>query len=303
MTHEINLEMCPWQLLHSEDSKEWLVKFKCQKHSYHIALCDLSSVFIEKMESPDIQKRCKEINRRLEAPTENIVSHINHSYLQHHNLKFKINQEENSKVTVSFSNSFNSGIPFHWNFICSQETVENSGSITKTLLLNPLISTVSRLLCENTKLKEVIKEKDEEISDYRDSGYKVSRPHLKTNPFEVKMFETDLKMSQDYFLSVSEDLMKIMSSNNVNNVLLSTSRDRSSSNSTDLKESVVSNNQSPSKRRVKRKPRPATRGCILNVTDDNDESNSISYVQDESRKSEEPVLRKKPKKQKKKTFF
>ena len=302
----IDLTMSRWELLDVNNFNKLLIKFDCQKSCYQIALCDLSLVFIEEMSSENIQVRSKSINKRLEAPTENIVSHIKQSLLQHHNLKFSYTKQSDMEIHLSFSNSFHSGIPFCWTFVCVHKTYRN-GSANKMLLLDPLILTISHLLCENNMLKEVVKQKDEEIKDYRDSGYKVSRSHLKTNLFDAETFQNDLKTSQDYALSITQDLMKVISSTDVNNLLVSTSIGCSSADilnnlhSVCSKESLsknVSLSQSPNKKRVLQKPKPAVRGCVLDAdTDSNDKFAEVSHS------GLEPVPKRKQKKVRKKPLF
>ena len=303
------LVLSHWNLLSINNRPEkWLMKICCQKKSYQIALSDLSSIFVETMTFEEIENRCKEMNKRLEAPTEKVVDHIHQTLSQHCDYNLIVDTISVAEVCLSFSNSFYSGMPFHWKFSCKQPSTSHGESLCRKLLFNPLLLSVSHLMCENKKLQEIICRKDDEIKDYRDSGYKVSRPHLRTEIFDRNLFEANLIEDKAYAVAITKDPFSIISEKSVNDIMVSSSSNSSSSvpasvlKSSPSKDSAsqgtISSTQSPIRKRGKRKPRPAVRGCVLNDVDDGDE--------DPVRKVVKPLpleQTSKPKKTKKKKIF
>ena len=272
------LAQVQWDLLSTNEGvKSWLMKIVCGKDCYAIALSDLSSVFTEILNADEVQQRCLELNKMLEAPSSRVVEHIHQTLIQHHNFSFNSQLLSNSVVCFSFSNSFYTGIPFNWKFTCKHLSSLDSEVLTKKLLCDPLAVSLASLLYENRKLKEIIAQKDDEIKDYRDSGYKVSRSHLKTDLFNEHAFKSAVRKDRDYASVVTKDPLKILSEKAVNDVLISASKD---SQSSDIKSQLVTSptkqkdavpsslaNQSPV-RKKRRKQRPTVRGCVLDTTDD-----------------------------------
>ena len=303
------LTLVPWELVSTnKEPEKWLMKMIFEKGSYVIALSNLSSVYLEALTTDEIKHRCIELNQRLEAPAEKVLDHIYQTLLNHHDINFNSQLLSDSTLSLSFSNSFYTGIPFCWKFLCTQLSTFNSKFFTKSLLCDPLILTVASLLCENKKLKEIIFQKDNEIKDYRDSGYKVSRPHLKTDLYEEDFFKSNLKQDRNYASVVCKETIHIIAEKSINDEIIhatynSQSNEVKSNLLSKSKDAVSVASQSPLKRRNKRKLRPAVRGCVLDETDDNNvESCSASTVP--STVFTEPVQEiKKPKKIKRKQLF
>ena len=299
---------CSWNLLQTNDeSDKWIFKFLCENDSCHIVLSDLSDVFVESLTLDQITERFKELNKRLEAPTCKVLNHVEESLIQHHNNKFKSQVENGSTVCLSFLNSFY-GIPFQWSFVCKK--LLNIELVTRSLVCQPLLLAATHLMCENQKLKEIILKKDEEIKDYRDSGYKVSRPHLKTEIFDQNKHEQHLTQSRDYAALITKDPMSIIVGKSLNKVMTVSSSNSQCTEISILSSSPVSKKpaavgQSPLRKQKLRKHRPTVRGCVMDSTEneDVDQSTESFNVDRKNNIVEVPQPSKKPRKAKRRQLF
>ncbi|XP_039250226.2 non-homologous end-joining factor 1-like [Styela clava] len=242
------METRGWKLLTCDKGEtKFLIKLNCQDNSsYNLIICDLVNIWEESLSNDDIKIRCKQLNRRLEAPTQSILLHIQETLLHHTTNVFTVVETSKELVTISLKNSFQEGIPFLWEFTCKM--VQTQMSIG--LFVEPFLKLVASLQCSNDQLIKVIKKKDAEIRDYKESGSKVSRPYLETSEFDSEAFQKDVRQTSEYVSAIIKDSFMIATDDSINLKLVDVEADANSppsiSNSSSL--SGVAKTDSPVKR-------------------------------------------------------
>ncbi|XP_051567625.1 non-homologous end-joining factor 1-like [Myxocyprinus asiaticus] len=159
---------------------------------YRVLLSDLSSVWEEEMNADDIQRRAQDLNKRLRAPTQAFFTHLcsvaqpcfssqgnDQTSAAHVSL-----ERHGNNLTVRLKSEL-AGLPFYWEFCCTQTPV----ATVCRQLVRPLLA-VSRVLQRQVEdLATLLGRKDAEIQDYQENGAVLSRARLQTEPFEVHRYK------------------------------------------------------------------------------------------------------------------
>uniref|UniRef100_A0A8B9CYM3 Non-homologous end-joining factor 1 n=1 Tax=Anser brachyrhynchus TaxID=132585 RepID=A0A8B9CYM3_9AVES len=155
---------------------------------YVLLLSDLSSVWYESADAEAVGQRSKELNKRLTAHVSSFLHRLA-------NLMSPLLAGQPDSAT-SFScqrtagrlslrvKSELSGLPFYWDFHCCPAPVE----MVCRHLVRPLIRMSLALQYQVQELSFLLRQKDAEIEDYRESGAALSRDRLRTEPFQEKAF-------------------------------------------------------------------------------------------------------------------
>ncbi|XP_045151781.1 non-homologous end-joining factor 1 isoform X2 [Echinops telfairi] len=185
---EQGLLMQPWAWLQLAENSV-LAKAYITKHGYALLVSDLQQVWHEQVDVGAVSQRAKELNKRLTAPPEAFLCHL--EALLRPLLK---NAAPPSEATFSCERvaetltlrvrSQISGLPFYWNFHC----ILASPSLVSQHLIRPLMGMSLALQCQVRELATLLHMKDAELQDYRESGATLSRDRLKTEPFEDQSF-------------------------------------------------------------------------------------------------------------------
>ncbi|XP_066487630.1 non-homologous end-joining factor 1 isoform X2 [Tiliqua scincoides] len=156
--------------------------------SYALLLSDVSCMWYERADIEVIQKRSKDLNKRLTAHVSSFLNRLR-------SLICPLLEGQKSSST-SFSCEFSpttlilhvkselSGLPFYWDFHCSAVPVE----MMSRHLVRPLMAMSLALQCQVRELTSLLLQKDAEIEDYQESGAALSRERLKTEPFREETF-------------------------------------------------------------------------------------------------------------------
>ncbi|KAM7247549.1 hypothetical protein CapIbe_001502 [Capra ibex] len=185
---EQGLLMQPWAWLQLAENS-LLAKVYITRQGYALLVSDLQQVWHEQVDTSVISQRAKELNKRLTAPPEAFLCHLD-------DLLRPLLKDASCPGTATFScdhveealilrvRSELSGLPFYWNFHC----ILASPSLVSQHLIRPLMGMSLALQCQVRDLTTLLHMKDLEIQDYQESGATLSRDRLKTEPFEENSF-------------------------------------------------------------------------------------------------------------------
>ncbi|XP_006890300.1 PREDICTED: non-homologous end-joining factor 1 [Elephantulus edwardii] len=185
---EQGLRLQPWAWLQLAENS-LLAKAYITTHGYTLLVSDLQQVWHEQVDTRVVSHRAKELNKRLTAPPEAFLRHLE-------DLLCPLLKDAAPPSEAAFScehvadalivrvRSELSGLPFYWNFHC---TLANP-SLVSQHLIRPLMSMSLALHCQVRELATLLRMKDAEIQDYQESGATLSRDRLKTKPFEENSF-------------------------------------------------------------------------------------------------------------------
>ncbi|XP_074047433.1 non-homologous end-joining factor 1 isoform X2 [Macrotis lagotis] len=186
---EQGLLVQPWAWLQlPEDS---LLAKACisKDEGYALLLSDLQHVWHERVDPGVVDRRAKELNKRLTATPSAFLSHLK-------DLMGTLLEGSAAPRGVTFScehtpdglmlrvRSELSGLPFHWHFQCTLATP----SLVSQHLLRPLMGMSLVLQGQVRELASLLRLKDAEIQDYQESGAVLSRDQLKTELFDENSF-------------------------------------------------------------------------------------------------------------------
>ncbi|XP_065494146.1 non-homologous end-joining factor 1 [Caloenas nicobarica] len=167
----------------------FLAKMCFRDTGYVLLISDLSSVWYEIADTEAVGQRSKELNKRLTVHVSSFLHCLR-------NLMCPLLAGKPDAAT-SFSchraasglslhvKSELSGLPFYWDFHCCPAPVE----MVSRHLVRPLIRMSLALQHQVQELTSLLLQKDAEIEDYRESGAALSRDRLRTEPFQVEMFQ------------------------------------------------------------------------------------------------------------------
>ncbi|KAM9249098.1 non-homologous end-joining factor 1 [Dugong dugon] len=185
---EQGLLMQPWAWLQLAENS-LLAKAYITKHGYALLVSDLQQVWHEQVDTSVVSQRAKELNKRLAAPPEAFLCHLDD--LLRPLLKDTARPSEATfscdhvaEALILRVRSELSGLPFYWNFHC----IPASSSLVSQHLIRPLMGMSLALQCQVRELATLLYMKDAEIQDYHESGATLSRDRLKTEPFEENSF-------------------------------------------------------------------------------------------------------------------
>ncbi|XP_075385120.1 non-homologous end-joining factor 1 [Tenrec ecaudatus] len=185
---EHGLLMQPWAWLQLVENSV-LAKAYITRHGYALLVSDLHQVWHEQVDVGAVSQRAKELNKRLTAPPEALLCHLEDLLCP-----LLKNAPPPSEATFSCERvaetltlrvqSQISGLPFYWNFHCNLA----GPSLVSQHLIRPLMGMSLALQCQVRELATLLHMKDAELQDYRESGATLSRDRLKTEPFEDQSF-------------------------------------------------------------------------------------------------------------------
>ncbi|XP_036885203.1 non-homologous end-joining factor 1 isoform X1 [Sturnira hondurensis] len=185
---EQGLLMQPWAWLQLAENS-LLAKAYITKQGYALLISDLQGVWHEQVNASVISQRAKELNKRLTAPPEAFLSHLDdllRPLLKNidcpGNATFSCDHV--AEALILRVRSELSGLPFYWNFHCNLA----GPSLVSQHLIRPLMGVSLALQCQVRELATLLRMKDLEIQDYQESGAALSRDRLKTEPFEETSF-------------------------------------------------------------------------------------------------------------------
>ncbi|NXW95956.1 NHEJ1 factor, partial [Alopecoenas beccarii] len=185
---ESSLLTQPWASVCFGESA-FLAKACFRDTGYVLLISDLSSVWYEIANTEAVGQRSKELNKRLTVHVSSFLHRLR-------NLICPLLAGQPDTAT-SFSchrtasglslhvKSELSGLPFYWDFHCCPAPVE----MVSRHLVRPLIRMSLALQYQVQELTSLLLQKDAEIEDYRESGATLSRDRLRTEPFQVEMFQ------------------------------------------------------------------------------------------------------------------
>ncbi|ELK30531.1 hypothetical protein MDA_GLEAN10022943 [Myotis davidii] len=185
---EQGLLMQPWAWLQLAENS-LLAKAYITKQGYALLVSDLQEVWHEQVDASVVSQRAKELNKRLTAPPEAFLCHLDE--LLRPLLKDIVcpgkatfSCERVAQALILQVRSELSGLPFCWTFHC----ILASPSLVSQHLIRPLMGMTLALQCQVKELAALLCMKDLEIQDYQESGATLSRDRLKTEPFEENSF-------------------------------------------------------------------------------------------------------------------
>ncbi|XP_024419899.2 non-homologous end-joining factor 1 isoform X1 [Desmodus rotundus] len=185
---EQGLLMQPWARLQLAENS-LLAKAYITKQGYALLVSDLQEVWHEQVDASVVSQRAKELNKRLTAPPEAFLSHLDDLLRPllkdiDHPGKATFSCDRVAGALILRVRSELSGLPFYWNFHCILATP----SLVSQHLIRPLMGMSLALQCQARELAALLRMKDLEIQDYQESGATLSRDRLKTEPFEETSF-------------------------------------------------------------------------------------------------------------------
>lgn len=185
---EQGLLMQPWAWLQLAENS-LLAKAYITKQGYALLVSDLQQVWYEQVDTTVISQRAKELNKRLTAPPAAFLCHLDELLSPllkdaTHPSKDTFSCDHVAETLMLRVRSELSGLPFNWHFCC----IPASSSLVSQHLVRPLMGMSLALQCHVRELTTLLRMKDLEIQDYRESGAMLSRGRLKTEPFEENSF-------------------------------------------------------------------------------------------------------------------
>lgn len=178
----------PWAWLQL-DKNSLLAKAYITKQGYALLVSDLQGVWHEQVDTSVVSQRAKELNKRLTAPPEAFLCHLDDLLRPLFNDiacpgKATFSCDRMAEALILRVRSELSGLPFYWNFHC----ILASPSLVSQHLIRPLMGMCLALQSQVRDLASLLHMKDLEIQDYQESGATLSRGRLKTEPFEENSF-------------------------------------------------------------------------------------------------------------------
>ncbi|XP_007957584.1 non-homologous end-joining factor 1 [Orycteropus afer afer] len=185
---EQGLLVQPWAWLQLAKNS-LLAKAYITKEGYALMVSDLHQVWHEQVDTSVISQRAKELNKRLTAPPEAFLCHLDDLLCPllkdaAHSNDATFSCDHVAEALILRVRSELSGLPFCWNFHC----IRASPSLVSQHLIRPLMGMSLALQCQVRELATLLRMKDIEIRDYQESGATLSRDRLKTEPFEENSF-------------------------------------------------------------------------------------------------------------------
>uniref|UniRef100_A0A5F9CGA5 Non-homologous end-joining factor 1 n=1 Tax=Oryctolagus cuniculus TaxID=9986 RepID=A0A5F9CGA5_RABIT len=185
---EQGLLMQPWAWLQLAENS-LMAKAYITKQGYALLVSDLQQVWHEQVDTNVVIQRAKELNKRLTAPPAALLCHLEnllHPLLKDaaHPSEATFSSDRAAEALILRVRSELSGLPFCWHFHCTPA----SPFLVSQHLIRPLMGMSLALQNQVRELATLLRMKDLEIQEYRESGATLSRGRLKTEPFEENSF-------------------------------------------------------------------------------------------------------------------
>nr|XP_040042628.1 non-homologous end-joining factor 1 [Gasterosteus aculeatus aculeatus] len=163
--------------------------------AYHVLLTDVSCVWEERMDSSAIQRRAKELNRRLQAEVEAFFSHLcdvvrpcltGSDGPPDGDAHISLARQPDGNMRIKLKSKLEE-LPFHWEFHCTPAPVP----VVCGQLVRPLLAMSHLLQRQVEQLGGLLGRKDAEIQDYRENGATLSRERLQTHTYEEETYREE----------------------------------------------------------------------------------------------------------------
>ncbi|XP_062417566.1 non-homologous end-joining factor 1 isoform X2 [Pungitius pungitius] len=163
--------------------------------AYHVLLTDVSCVWEERMDSSAIQRRAKELNRRLQATAEAFFSQLcdvvrpcltGSDGPPDGDAHFSLTRQQDGNICIKLKSKL-AELPFYWEFHCTPAPVP----VVCNQLVRPLLAMSHLLQRQVEQLGGLLGRKDAEIQDYRENGATLSRERLQTDIFEKETYREE----------------------------------------------------------------------------------------------------------------
>ncbi|CAH3154868.1 unnamed protein product [Pocillopora meandrina] len=206
-----NLNSQPWKHF-SISGKSFLLKsmFVDADCSYEFCLWDFSTFWYEKVEHDEFEARAKKLNPNVEAKLTYLLKFVQKSVVEPNQKEeplFIINQENSSsedELVLKMKAKLQGGVPFVWEFHCSEGGKHMVGS----QLVQPMLAMIAELNRRQAELCKLLRRKDQEIMDYKDSGACLSRKSLATSEFNEDTFKSKMILSQGFEDAVQDAVIQ-----------------------------------------------------------------------------------------------
>ncbi|XP_023322283.1 uncharacterized protein LOC111696784 isoform X2 [Eurytemora carolleeae] len=166
------------------DQADFLFKHCRSEDTYSFYLTDMVYIYQEILSQDEINSRLQELNPDLEGfSAEDVVKDVCAAVLNNNSLTRTI-KEDVYEFSLSWDND---GIPLVWTFYLRRGTAKMFSEI----FTNQIIQSIDGLLEERKQLFKIIRDKDLELGEYKNSGVKITRPQLKTERFKEEKFLTN----------------------------------------------------------------------------------------------------------------
>ncbi|KAM8903058.1 non-homologous end-joining factor 1 isoform 1-T1 [Spinachia spinachia] len=163
--------------------------------AYHVLLTDVSGVWEERMDSSAIQRRAKELNRRLQATVEAFFSHLcdvvrpcltGSDGPPDGDAHISLTRQPDGNFRIKLKSKL-AELPFYWELHCTPAPVP----VVCGQLVRPLLAMSHLLQRQVEQLGGLLGRKDAEIQDYRENGATLSRDRLQTDIFDEETFREE----------------------------------------------------------------------------------------------------------------
>ncbi|XP_028394214.1 non-homologous end-joining factor 1-like [Dendronephthya gigantea] len=159
-----------WKVIHV-DCKVYWIKYYFEESlcSYKIAVTDCEGIWIEDVDNEaTFCERAKKLNPNIEAQSAYLIKHLSDCLTGLSGLTFSAREPGTGSdcFSLCLKSKLPAGIPFSWEFYCAPEQKQ----MMKDNLVLPLISMVGELQRRQKELFKILKRKDYEIQEYKNTG-------------------------------------------------------------------------------------------------------------------------------------
>ncbi|CAH3121148.1 unnamed protein product [Porites lobata] len=184
--------------------KTMFVETEC---CYEFCLWDFSTMWYEKVEQDNFRIRAKDLNPNVEAKLSFLLKFVQKSIeedKEREETSFTEDAACDDKLVIKMKTKLNAGVPFVWEFHCSVGEKTMVGSH----LVQPMIAMIAELNRRQAELFTLLRKKDLEIMDYKESGVRLSRKSLGTSEFDENAFNSKMILSQGFEDAVKDSVTK-----------------------------------------------------------------------------------------------
>ncbi|XP_029200277.2 non-homologous end-joining factor 1-like isoform X1 [Acropora millepora] len=192
----------PWKPFNVSD-KEYLLKsmFFETDCSYELCIWDFTNLWYEKVEQESFNARAKKINPNVEAKLSYLVKFVQESIeedIPSGKATFTMVEDGADKCILKMKTKLKAGVPFLWEFHFSLGQQDMVGS----QLVKPLLAMITEMTRRQAELCTLLRKKDQEIKDYKESGARLTTKSHGTSEFDENAFQSKMVLSQGFEESV-----------------------------------------------------------------------------------------------------
>ncbi|XP_069689688.1 non-homologous end-joining factor 1-like isoform X2 [Periplaneta americana] len=175
-----------WKLIEVED-KDYIIRNDSTRDHHKLMLSDFVTLWCEEISSAALFERCKQLNPLMDTDQETLVSWML-SFL-HNTSNAKINVKQSDYMKVLEINLKLAGVPFTLKFHLKElSSLEFYNELTLPLLLM-----VQQMQAQKVMLVDLLKKKDDEISQYKLEGAQLPHKSNEAGEFDQNQFEESWK--------------------------------------------------------------------------------------------------------------